>query len=225
MAATPLRCDSPIQGLVLRIVKLNACGIPVTGTTAAGAAQVVFDGFTQVAAAPQYDNGARKISRKANGTLCQNFKLPDQYTNDEVTVDFCAWNPGIPVVTLAARLLSATEPGTGTGFARGTWANYAPAHFSLEVWQAPPQSCAADGIVRYPYVAWPHLSDGKQGNWSIGEDPSVMQIIANTYDGSPLWTPGALYLGAGQVIQGDHFLRNLENTAPPPSQCFILDYP
>jgi hypothetical protein len=222
---TAVRCDSPIEGLVLRIVKLNSCGVPVTGTTAAGAASIVFDGFTKVSPAPQYDNGARKITRKADGTLCLNFKQPDQYTNDEVTVDFCAWNPGVPVITMAARLLTATESPTGTGFARGTWSNYTPAHFSLEVWQAPPQACDASGVVRYPYHAWPHLADGKQGNWSIGEDSSQLQLVANTYDGSPLWTPGNTYLGANQVVLGDHYLRNLQNTAPPPSQCAILDYP
>jgi len=220
-----VRCVSPIQGIAMRIVKLNSCGVPVTGTYAAGAAQLVLDGFTQVQDAPQYDNGARKVLRKANGTLCQNFKLPDQFTNDELTIDFCSWNPGVPVVTLAARLLTATESPTGTGFARGTWANYTPAHFSLEVWQAPPQACAADGVVRYPYHAWPHLADGKQGNFSIGEDPTMMQIIANTYDASPLWTPGALYLGASQVVLADHYLYNLENTAPPPVGCIVLDYP
>lgn len=222
---TNVRCDSPIQGLVLRIIKLNSCGVPVTGTTAAGAIQIVTDGFVQVQDAPQYDNGARKVTRKANGTLCQNFKSPDQFTNDQLTIDFCNWNPGLIVATLGGRLLTATESPTGTGFAHGTWANVSAAHWSLEVWQAPPQSCDASGIVRYPYHAWPHIADGKRGNFTISEDPTTLQLIGNTYDASPLWTAGNTYLGAGQVIQADHYLRNLQNTAPPPSQCLILDYP
>ena len=219
---TNVLCDSPIQGLVLRIIKLSACGVPVTGT---GSAQIVMDGFVQVQDSPQYDTGDRKITRKANGTLCQNFKEPDQYTNDELTIDFCVFHPGVIVNALAGRLLTATASPTGTGVALGTWANVTPAHWSLEVWQAPPQSCDSSGVVRYPYHAWPHISDGKRGDMSINQDPTMLQIIGNTYDASPLWTVGATYLGAGQVVQGDHWLRNLQNTAPPPSACIIADYP
>lgn len=220
--ATNLLCDSPIQGLILRITSLSACGVPTTGT---GSAQLVMDGFIQVQDSPQYDTGDRKISRKANGTLCRNFKTPDQYTNDELTIDFCVWNPGVIVNTIGARLLTATSSPTGTGVAHGTWANVTAAHWSLEVWQAPPQSCSGSGTVYYPYHAWPHISDGKRGDMTISEDPTMLQIIGNTYDASPSWTVGDTYLGTGQVIQGDHWLRNLQNTAPPPSACIIADYP
>lgn len=219
---TSVLCDSPIEGLVLRIIKLNACGVPVTGT---GSAQIVMDGFTQVQDSPQYDTGDRKITRKANGMLCQNFKLPDEYTNDELTIDFCVWHPGVIVNALAGRLLTTTLSPTGTGFALGTWANLTTAHWSLELWQAPPQSCDSSGTVYYPYHAWPHLSDGKRGDSSFNLDPTMLQVIANTYDASPLWTAGATYLGSGQVVQGDHYLRNLQSTAPPPSACIIADYP
>ncbi len=214
----PVLCDSPIEGLVVRITKLNSCGVPVTG---ASSAQIVMDGFTQVQQSPQYDTGDRKITRKADGTLCQNFKIPDQYTNDELTIDFCVWNPGIIVATLAGRLITGTLPTTGTGFALGTWANVTPAHWSLELWQAPPAACDSSGIIYYPYHAWPHLSDGKRGDTTYGLDPSMLQIIANTYDASPLWTIGDSYLGTGEVESGDHWLRNLTSTAPPPSACVI----
>src|SRR5688572_28711016 len=101
MTAANLLCDAPAQGLVVRVIALNSCGVPITGSTSS---QIVMDGFTQVAVSPQYDTGDRKITRKANGTLCQNYKLPDQFTNDEVTIDFCVWNPGMLVETIGARL-------------------------------------------------------------------------------------------------------------------------
>ena len=222
MADTVLICQSPIQGLVFRAIKLNDCGVIISG---AGSAMIVFDGFTQVQDSPQYDTGDRKITRKANGTLCQNFKIPDQYTNDTLTIDICAWNPGLIPLMLAGRLLTATASPTGTGFALGTWANATQAHWSYELWQSPPQSCDGSGTVYYPYHAWPHLSDGKRGDSTHGPDPSMLQIIADTYDSSPLWTAGVPYLGAGQVVQGDHYLYNLTNQTPPPSACVLQDYP
>ena len=223
MADTNLLCASPIEGLIIRAIKLNACGVIVSGT---GSAMIVMDGFTQVQDSPQYDTGDRIITRKANGTLCQNFKVPDQFTNDELTIDFCSWNPGLIPLMLSGRLLTATLSPTGTGFALGTWANATAAHWSLELWQALPQECAADGTAYYPYHAWPHLSDAKRGDSTMSStDSTMLQIIANTYDGSPLWTAGDPYLGAGQVVQGDHYLYNLESTAPPPPACILYDYP
>lgn len=222
MTTTNLLCDAPVQGLSLRIAILDSCGAVVSG---AGGGVLVTDSFVQVQAAPQYDTGDRKIRRTAAGVICVNRKIPDQYTNDELTIDFCAWNPGVLVATIAARLLTATASPTGSGIAHGTWANATQSHWSLEVWGVPDQDCTAAGLQYYPYYAWPHLSDGKRGQVMVGEDPTNLQIIANTYDSSPLWTLGDTYLGAGQVVQGDHFLRNLQNTAPPPAACAISTYP
>ncbi len=219
--ATNVLCSSPIQGLVLRVIKLNSCGAPVTGT---GSAQIVMDGFIQVAASPQYDTGDRKITRKADGTICTNFKIPDQFTNDELTIDFCVWHPGLIVNTIGARLLTGSVSPTGAGFAHGTWSNVTPAHWSLEVWSLADGACTASGTTLYNYWAWPHLSDGKKGDYALGPDPTQLQIIANTYDGSPSWTAGNAWLGAA-IVQGDHQMEVLTSVAPPTSACIIADYP
>lgn len=219
---TNILCASPIEGLVLRIVKLSACGVPVTGT---GSAQIVMDGFTQVDQSPQYDTGDRKISRRANGRLCQNFKLPDQFTNMELTLNFCVWNPALIPSTIGGRILTATSSPTGSGFAFGTWADVADYHWSLEIWQAPPQSCDGTGTVYYPYHAWPHIWNAKLGDTSFGPDPTMLQLVADTEDASPLWSVGNSYLSTGQVVQGDHWLYNLTSTTPPPSACILADYP
>lgn len=220
--STFIRCDTPILGEIIRVIKLTDCGVPVTGT---GSAQIVMDGFTQVQASPQYDTGDRKITRKANGRLCVNKKLPDEFTNFAITADFCVWNPGLIVNTIAARLLTATESPTGTGVAYGT--GLTPAHWSLELWTQVEGTGACDsaGNQRYFYHAWPHLSDGKLGDLTFGNDPTLLQIIANTYPPSTLWTVGNSWLGSGQIESGDHYLYNLTTTVPPDSECLIRDYP
>ncbi len=219
---TNVLCSSPIQGTVLRVIKLNACGVPVTGT---GSAQIVMDGFVQIQASPQYDTGDRKITRKANGTLCVNNKLPDQFTNDELTVDFCVWHPGLIVNTISARLLTGSSSPTGIGFSHGTWSNATAAHWSLEAWGiADTATCNAAGQVLYNYWFWPHLSDGKKGDYTLGNDPTQLQIIANTYDGSPQWTAGNSWLNQA-IILGDHEGMIVTPTAPPASACIIADYP
>lgn len=220
---TPQLCTSPVQGQILRVIKLNACGVPVTGV---GSAQLVMDAWTQVQASPQYDTGDRKVTRKANGALCTNFKIQDQFTNDEVTIDFCAWNPSLIVNTIGARLLTGSFAPTGAGFAHGTWANATQAHWSLEVWGiGDGLSCNAAGQTLFNYWAWPHLSDGKKGDYTIGSDPTSLQIIANTLDASPLWTAGAAWLNSVPLVQGDHQLEILTTVLPPVATCTLLDYP
>lgn len=219
--STSLYCDTPAQGTVLRVIKLNSCGIPVTGV---GSAQIVMDGFISVGASPQYDNGDYKISRKANGTLCQLYKIPDQFTHDEVTAKFCVWNPGLIVNTIGARLLTGSFSPTGVGWAHGTWANASPVHWSLEVWGPPSQASCATGVPLYRYWFWPHLIDAKKGDYMISLDPTELDIKANTADGSVLWTAGAAWL-ISAIQAGDHEGGLLTPVAPPASACIIADYP
>lgn len=219
---TNVRCAGGlIEGVVLRIIKLDTCGNEVTGT---GSAQIIMDGFMKVQANPQYNTGARQNTRKANGKLCLNFKVDDQFTNFELTGDFCVWHPGVPVNTIQARLITGTESPTGTGFAVNEFLDMP--HWSLEVWQPPPQQCDSSGISRYPYHVWPHIADGKLGQFEISsENQTTLQIMGVTRAGSPLWVAGETYLGTNPINQGDHYLYNLQNTAPPPSACVIADYP
>lgn len=219
---TNVKCVGGLaEGVVARIIKLDSCGALVTGTSGA---QIVTDGFIKAMSAPQYLTGNRLTSRKANGSLCLNRKTKDQFTNFEVTTDFCIWHPGIPPTTIQARLLAISETPTGTGFAVNEFTDLP--HFSLEIWQPPAQQCDSTGVARYAYHAWPHLTDGKLGQWEISaENATILQIIGNTQAASPLWSAGASWLGASALSQGDHYLFNSTTTAPPSSACIIADYP
>lgn len=221
MTAANLICDTPAQGLVVRVIKLDSCGVPVTGSTSS---QIVMDGFVQAQVSPQYDTGARKISRKADGTICVNYKLPDQFTNDEVTVDFCVWNPGLIVNTIGGRLLTGSFSTTGVGWAHGTQYNSSPNHFSLEIWGPPSVDSCARAQPLYSYWFWPHLADAKKGDYTIGEDPTQLQLIANTYNGNPQWTAGAAWL-VDAIQSGDHQGGLWTPVAPPTAVCAVLAYP
>jgi hypothetical protein len=215
-----VRCEVPILGQTLRIIKLSTCGVPVTGT---GSAQIITDGWTEVTASPQYDTGDRKITRKANGLLCVNTKLPDVFTNEELTVNFCVWNPGVIPATLGGTLLTQSESPTGTGANYGR--NASQVHWSLELWTSVDGAGACDsaGNQRYFYEAWPHLADGKLGDRTFGNDPTALQIKANTYAVSTLWTAGLSWLGAAAPL--DDYVYNLTTVAPPASACVVSNYP
>jgi hypothetical protein len=228
---TALLCGTPIQGRILRVIALNSCGVPVSGTAtsggAGGVAQIVMDGFTQVQQSPQYEDGSRKVTRKANGDVCVNELLePSILTEIKETIDFCVTNPGLIVATLNARLLTASLSPTGTGFA--VMQGVTAAHWSLEVWQSLSGDLACDpntGAVLYAYNAWPHLWNAKFGDNTMGADPTMLQLIAQTKKASPLWTAGNPWLGNAPPQSSDHWLYNITSVAPPASACSLANYP
>lgn len=220
-----MQCESPILGIMMRTIKLNACGVPVTG---ASSQVVTMAGFIQVQIAPQYDTGDRKILRTAAGVICSNKKIPDRYTNDQLTIDICSWNPGLFLQTVALQLFTASGSATGIGTGNGYGETDDDNHTSLEVWQEVSGEGACDpdtGQQVYLYHAWPNLSDWKRGQNTINMDPTQAQLIANTNKGSALWTAGATWLDSNTPQSGLHYLHNFTTAAPPTEACSITAYP
>lgn len=221
--ATSTKCFTPRRARVMRVILLNECGVPVTGT---GSAMVVASGFTQVSPSAQYETGDEFLLKTADAELCVNEKDPDILKRFEVTADFCLADPGLVVNTVSpARLLTFSESPTGTGWALAEGA--ATTRFSLEVWQrvAGAGACSPSGAQQYVYNAWPNLGNGKIGDYTIGLEPSTLQISAESKAVSPLWTPGSAWLGVGAVsVVPDHWFVNLTTVAPPTATCGIQDF-
>jgi hypothetical protein len=221
--ATFTKRYNPIKGRILRVTVLNECGIPVTGTAGG---QVTVSGFTQVGSSAQYETGDEHLVKTADAQLCVNEKDDDILKRFEVTVDLCSISPGLVANTVSpARLLTSSEPPTGTGFALAEGA--ATTRFSLEVWQrvAGQGACNAAGQPLYVYNVWPNLGNGKIGDYNIENAPSTLQITAESKAVSPLWTVGNPWLGAGAVtIVPDHWFQNLTSVPPPDEVTGINDY-
>jgi hypothetical protein len=218
--ATFTKCYSPIKGRVLRVVQLTECGVPVTGSSV-----VVHSGFTQVQSSAQYETGDEHLVKTADAALCVNEKDADILKRFAVTMTLCSINPGmVATVVSPARLLTASESPTGTGFALAEGA--ATGHFSLEVWQrvAGSSSCDAGGNAQYVYNAWPHLYNGKIGDYNIAITPSSLEMTAESKPVSTLWTIGDTWLGAGAVsVVQDHWFQNLTTAVPPTAACGLQD--
>jgi hypothetical protein len=210
--ATITKCYSPIKGRVMRVVQLTECGVPVTGSSV-----VVASGFTQVQSSAQYETGDEHLVKTADAALCVNEKDADILKRFAVTMTLCSIDPGmVASVVSPARLLTASESPTGTGFALAEGA--ATSHFSLEVWQrvAGSSACDAAGAAQYVYNAWPHLYNGKIGDYNIAITPSSLEMTAESKPVSTLWTIGNTWLGAGAVsVVQDHWFQNLTTAVPP----------
>lgn len=214
-------CATPIKGTHLRIVKVDACGVPVTG---ASSLVVTTKGFVQVEMEPQYEDGEEFFERTADGTACVNQKDAPTLKRMQLTVDFCEVDPSAASFVVDGRLLTEGSEVTGTGFA--VKEGEPTTRFSLEVWQRVSGSgqCDATGAQRYIYNAWPNVGNVQIGTYTIQNGRSTLQFIAETEAASTSWGDGpgtgTSWLPLGEVVESDeHWLWNITTEAPPTEAC------
>lgn len=210
----------------MRIVRVDTCGIPVTGT---GSLVVVTKGFVQVQNEPQYEDGEEFFERTADGTPCVNQKDDPVLKRFQLTIDFCEVNTTAFAYIASARELTVNAAGvTGQGFA---FAEGQPTNrYSLEVWQkvAGSGACDASGNQRYIYNAWPNLGASKVGSYTIENGRSTFQVVSESQAGSTTavtgWNngpgSGTSWLPTGESVgAGEHWLWGVTTTAPPSPAC------
>jgi hypothetical protein len=214
-------CASPIKGTHLRLVKVDACGVPVTG---ASGLVVVTKGFIQVTMSPQYEDGEEFFERTADGTACVNEKDDPTLKRLELGVQFCEVNPLAASYVLSARDITSGAPATGYGFAlaEGQPTN----RFSIEVWQkvAGSGACDPSGVQRYIYNAWPNVGAVQLQDYVVENGTSTLEFNSETSGASTLWGdgPGAgtSWLPAGFAVEADeHWLWSITTVAPPTEAC------
>lgn len=177
-------CISPIQGSLFRLVRLDECGIPVTGV----GSLIVSAGFVEVQVSPQYEDGVTFQLRRADGRFCVNRRGNDEFLRDELNMRLCAIDPDLVVITTGQTLVTTGDPATGTGF----WVSEGSvdARFSFELWQMDADTCT-DAEPRTAYWAWPHLASGRLSDFTVnGTDVMEWRIIARSEKAHPLWGEG-----------------------------------
>lgn len=209
----PTRCASPIQGTLMRIVRLDACGSPVTGD----GNMIVTEGFVQVEVTQQYQDGTEYILRNAKGELCVNDVGPDQFQRADLTIQFCDVNPDLVGLITGTSIVTTGAPATGTGF----WVQEGEvtARFSLEVWQNVAGQACVPGQTEPDKVYWafPNLGAGRFNDFTISDGVLEWSLSARTKSASSTWGtgPGADPDWISAVPADAHFGFNIASFALP----------
>lgn len=213
-------CVTPIKGRVIRTMKLDVCGNPVTG---AGNVSVQ-DGFIMVHPTPQYEDGTEFIKKRADGALCVNQKDAGQLKRLEIESVWCVMDPDVIVLQTGAREILTSATGTGVAFSD----SLVTARFSLEVWQQVTGRGACDptsGLQRYVYWAFPNLGNAQVSDFQIENNPlewkmkCESQSVGSSWGALPTGGPAPnTYLGAA-LQAGEHYAFNITTTAPPAAAC------
>lgn len=214
----PTRCATPIKGLVARLVKVDACGNPVTG---ASSAVVVTKGFIQITPSPQYTEGEVQQQRLADGSFCVNEKDPPNLDRVQLSINWCVLDPDAIVIVTGERLLTASGV-TGSGVAIGD--GLVTARFSLEVWQkvSGRAACNSSGQQQYVYWAFPNVGNTMIQDFNFENAPLQLTTQHETDMAGPLWGDGPGSAGPwfeSTALTDEHFLFNITTVAPPSPSC------
>lgn len=218
MAATST-CATPIKGTHLRVIALDACGVPVTGTPGLVG---VSSGFVSVEMEPDYEDGEEFFERTASGEPCVNQKDDPTLKRFMLTVQWCEINTSLSSYMISATELTTGTPTTGTGF--GVDEGNPTNRYSLEVWQevAGAGACDESGNQRYIYHAWPNVGATQLGSYTIENARSTLEFTSETRGAGTNWLSlvGADWLPAGITVPTTrHWMYNVTTTPPPDAAC------
>lgn len=206
------------QGTVLRLVKLNVCGAPVSGSSSA---VVVTAGYISLQIEPQYVDGDVFRTKNAAGALCLNKVTQNAYGNSNITIAMCVLDPDAEVLLTGGRLLATSAPVSGTGVAIGY--NNPVAHTSVETWQPLSGRGACDPSGNQLYVYWAVMNtwNYKVQSSTVENGPLELTVQGMTDYPSALWGrgPGSGPYWIDSAIDTtsyiDDFLWNITSTPPP----------
>lgn len=199
-----------IKGRVLRLTRLDECGLPITGACSV----IVSAGFTRVNAAAEYEDGEEFTVRNAWGDFCINEKDADRLKRMNLTADFCAVHPDVADM-MAGAVPILDQLSDAVGFA--VTEDVSDAKFMLELWTATTgnSSCAGGGM-QWHYWLFPQVDVGRIGDLTFEYGPLVFSIEASTTPTGPAFAfPHAPAPFPGTVPAKTHYLYVITSTAPP----------
>lgn len=210
-------CVSPLRAQVARVIRLDTCCNPATGT----GNTVVFQGFTSIDPSPEYDEGTEHIVRDATGAPCVVDKDESFLKRVALDIEFCRFDPDLFTLMTGQQLLVTGGPVTGSGVAFD--GNLLTNRFSLEVWQPlAGTACTTTGNRLFMYWAFPCVGQPMVDLGTIEDGPMTLTVSGETRPHGSGWaTDGRIspYLGGNTLVNQKHFLFNISSVAPPTAAC------
>lgn len=218
-------CVVLIRGTVMRITKLDSCGVPVAGPKSV----VVSEGFVSVEARMNLEDPQEYKLKGANDKFIVNTRGKSQIKWVDLTVNFGNVDPDVYNLTTGAPLEmnDATIPeAVGFRIREGMDAN-----FGLEVWTDLAGQACVGGTPAWGYSLWPFVKDAVPGDqtwqndvisfpiqsarteagsgWGVGPYNILNKLSAPTGP-SPLLVP---------IAAKDHQVFQKVTVAPPTPTC------
>lgn len=169
-----------IQGVALRVTKLDGAGAPIVGT----AASFVTSAFMRFSFTPEYTDGDEIEEKGADGNICVYYKMPDTLKRVTFELAICTPDPELTALLIGGNLI--TESGATIGYsAPETGTDGAPNGVSIEVWSR--AIVGGKPAATNPYWRWvfPYAKARLSGDRALENG-----LMANVFSGYALGNAG-----------------------------------
>lgn len=186
MSPISTQCFQSIQGLCLRVTRLDSCCKPPSSGTPNS--YVVSDSFITLNLTAQLEQPDEFIVKLANGKLCINEIGCATLKRYTVEVKLCNADPDLfEIMGGVAKVLDYAGNVVGYEIDQDLGSC---GKFALEFWTRVPQSqCLASGLNQYVYWLLPCLKNGRVGDVSIMNGPLEFAFSADAIP-STAWGVG-----------------------------------
>lgn len=165
---------SSVQGVALRVTRLNADGTPATGQDAA----YILNRFVTVTFTPEYTGGQTIDQQAANGTFTTNYQTPDVFQRVTLSMQISDPDPEFSEIAAGGTIFTDPEaPEDAIGWAPEDTGEIAvPNGVGLEVWSNAIEGGRRSATLPFFYWLFPrvylHASNDKAFenavlNWSF----------------------------------------------------------
>lgn len=213
-------CFSPIKARVIRLTRLDGCGNPVVGPRSV----LVSEGFTQVVATAQTEEGEEFLVKNAWGDLCVNDKDLNRLKRFDLSMDFCEIDPeGIELMT-GSTLITAAGPSPVSGTSIGNFFGedvVSDQSFSLELWQRLAGGACTEGAgaTQWAYWCFARITPASIGDLTFENGPLTVSLSGATLGAGTDFGAGPFDVLPQSFSTTQHAAFAVTETQPPTAAC------
>lgn len=177
-----VQCANMARGKMMRITRLNSCGVPVAGATST----LVTKAFVSGTFTPNYSDVEEINQQDANGDNCIEDRSDPALRWVDIELIICVVDPTmINLITGDPLVVDDATPTPNTvGFRLDTELS-GDANFALEIWSGiTGQACDAAGFTKYGYWLFPWVQDAQWGEIVVENGPLTLTFTARATIGS-----------------------------------------
>lgn len=196
MTAPPEATWNSVRGRVMRITRLDQCGVPVIGACST----LVSDGMVSAAFAPEIEKADEVLKKNAAGMICVSDPGVNQTKWENLEIEFCGVDPNaVSLLTGNSMVLDSYGAAVGYRVASGS----PLANFALEIWSnISGQVCSPTSPRAYGYFLAPYVTQGYLNDFKIENDAASFTVTgARSLDG-PGWGTGPYDVVDTSIIPG-----------------------
>lgn len=173
-----------IHANIMRLTRLNQCGVPVTGT--GSKSKLVTDGVVKISLSAEYEDGEDTTKKNGAGKICVQHKDPDQLKYLSPEIEFCGIDPEAYNLITGQPLVTDHES-NAVGLRLGSDA--LSTAFALEVWTDVPGVACETGSPLYGYWLIPFIGPGRLSDIELAVSAAEFTLSSQTKPGSG-WAEG-----------------------------------